>query len=36
LDLLFAAGKLPQVEAHGKLKPIALHSAETALDSARI
>lgn len=35
-DLLFVAGKPPQVEAHGKLKSVALDGAETALDSARI
>jgi twitching motility protein PilT len=35
-DLLFVAGKPPQVEAHGKLTPVALDGTETALDSARI
>ena len=35
-DLLFVAGKPPQVEAHGKLQPVALDAAATALDSARI
>jgi twitching motility protein PilT len=35
-DLLFVAGKPPQVEAYGKLKSVALDGAETALDSARI
>jgi twitching motility protein PilT len=35
-DLLFVAGKPPQVEAHGKLKPVVLDGAEIALDSARI
>ena len=35
-DLLFVAGKPPQVEAHGKLKGVAIEGAETALDSARI
>ena len=35
-DLLFVAGKPPQVEAHGKLKPVAIGATETALDSARI
>jgi len=35
-DLLFVAGKPPQVEAYGKLKSVALDGTETALDSARI
>ena len=35
-DLLFVAGKPPQVEAHGKLKPVTIGATETALDSARI
>src|SRR5712672_1883904 len=35
-DLLFVAGKPPQVEAHGKLKPVALDSTETALNSPHI
>ena len=32
----FVAGKLPQVEAHGKLKPVALNGTITNLDSAFI
>jgi len=35
-DLLFVAGKPPQVEAHGRLQPVALDAAGTALDSTRI
>jgi twitching motility protein PilT len=35
-DLLFVAGKPPQVEACGKLQPVALDAGATALDSARI
>src|SRR6267142_5338314 len=35
-DLLFVTGKPPQVEAHGKLQPVALDAAATALDSPRI
>ena len=35
-DLLFVAGKPPQVEAYGKLKSVALDGTETALDSVRI
>src|SRR4051812_31212738 len=32
-DLLFVAGKPPQVEAYGKLQPVALDSAITPLES---
>lgn len=35
-DLLFVAGKPPQVEAHGKLQPVALDATASALDSGRI
>ncbi len=35
-DLLFVAGKPPQVEVHGKLKPFALDPPESILTSARI
>src|SRR3954471_9800957 len=35
-DLLFVAGKPAQVEAHGKLQPVALDSGITPLDSGRI
>jgi twitching motility protein PilT len=35
-DLLFVAGKPPQVEAHGKLKPFALEPPESALTSVQI
>jgi len=35
-DLLFVAGKPPQVEVHGKLTPVAIDLTETALNSARI
>ncbi len=35
-DLLFVAGKPPQVEAHGRLTPVTVDATETALNSARI
>jgi twitching motility protein PilT len=35
-DLLFVAGKPPQVEVHGKLKPFALEPPESLFTSARI
>jgi twitching motility protein PilT len=35
-DLLFVAGKPPQVEVHGRLKPFALEPPESVLTSARI
>ena len=35
-DLLFVAGKPPQVEVHGKLKPFALEPPESIFTSARI
>jgi twitching motility protein PilT len=35
-DLLFVAGKSPQVEVHGKLKPFALEPPESIFTSARI
>jgi len=35
-DLLFVAGKPPQVEAHGKLTPVTVDPTETTLNSARI
>jgi twitching motility protein PilT len=35
-DLLFVSGKPAQVEAHGKLQPVALDSGSTPLDSGRI
>lgn len=35
-DLLFVAGKPPQVEAHGKLQPVALDATGATLDSACI
>jgi len=35
-DLLFVAGKPPQMEVHGRLKPFAPDPAESALTSARI
>ncbi len=35
-DLLFVAGKAPQVESHGKLASVALDGVEIALNSARI
>jgi twitching motility protein PilT len=35
-DLLFVAGKPPQMEIHGKLKPFALESPESVLTSPRI
>jgi len=35
-DLLFVAGKPPQVEAYGKLKPFALRQGESGLTSTRI
>lgn len=35
-DLLFVAGKQPQVEAHGKLTPVALDSTGSLLDTAQI
>lgn len=35
-DLLFVAGKPPQVEAHGKLQSMASDGSSTALDSLRI
>ncbi len=35
-DLLFVAGKPPQVEAHGKLQPVMLDGAQTALETTRI
>ena len=35
-DLLFVAGKPPQVEVHGRLKPFALEPPESIFTSARI
>ena len=35
-DLLFVAGKPPQVEVHGRLKPFALEPPESVLTSARV
>ena len=35
-DLLFVAGKPPQVEVHGRLKPFALEPPESVFTSARI
>ena len=35
-DLLFVAGKPPQVEVHGKLKPFGLEPPESVLTSKRI
>lgn len=35
-DLLFVAGKSPQVESHGKLASVALDGVDTALNSTRI
>src|SRR5436190_22484395 len=35
-DLLFVAGKAPQVEAHGKLKEFAFEDGEPPLTSERI
>ena len=35
-DLLFVAGKPPQVEAHGKLKPFGLEPPESLLTGKRV